>query len=31
MFDLLLPFFLLFLFILALTIIWRINARKYIS
>ena len=31
MFDLLLPFFLLFLFFLALTIIWRINARKYVS
>ena len=31
MFELFLPFFLLVLFILALTIIWRINARKYIS
>jgi len=29
--ELLLPFFLLFLFLLALSIIWRINARKYIS
>ena len=31
MFELLLPFFLLFLFLLALFIIWRINARKFIS
>ena len=31
MFELLLPFFLLVLFLLAFTIIWRINARKYIS
>jgi len=31
MFDSFLPFFLLALFFLALTIIWRINARKYIS
>ena len=31
MFELLLPFFLLVLFFLVLTIIWRINARKYIS
>ena len=31
MFDLLSPFFLLFFFILALTTIWRINPRKYIS
>ena len=31
MFELFLPFFLLFLFFLVLSIIWRINARKYIS
>ena len=31
MFEFLLPFFLLVLFLLALTITWRINARKYIS
>ena len=31
MFNLLLPFFLVFLFISALIIIWRINARKFIS
>jgi len=31
MIELLLPFFLLLLLFLALTIIWRINARKYIS
>jgi len=31
MFELLLPFFLLILFLLALFIIWRINPRKYIS
>ena len=31
MFELLLPFFLLVLFLLTLTIIWRIKARKYIS
>ena len=31
MFELLLPFFLLVLFFLVLSIIWRINARKYIS
>ena len=31
MFELLLPFFLIFLFFLALAIIWRNNARKYIS
>ena len=31
MFELLLTSFLLILFILALYIIWRINARKYIS
>ena len=31
MFELLLPFFLLVLFLLALSIIWQINARKYIS
>jgi len=31
MFALFIPFFLLFLFILILAIIWRINARKYIS
>jgi len=31
MFESLLSFFLLFLFLLALFIIWRINARKYIS
>ena len=31
MFELLFPFFLLFLFFLFLSIIWRINARKYIS
>ena len=31
MFELLLPFFLLVLFLLILTIIWRIKARKYIS
>ncbi len=31
MFESLLPFFLLFLLILALFIIWRIKARKYIS
>ena len=31
MLKLLIPFFLLLLFIFALVIIWRINARKYIS
>ncbi len=31
MLELILPFFLLFLFLLTLTIIWRIKARKYIS
>ena len=31
MFELLFPFFLIVLFILVLTIIWRNNARKYIS
>ena len=31
MFELLFPFFLIFLFFLALAIIWRNNARKYIS
>ena len=31
MFEFLFPFFLLFLFFLTLTIIWRIKARKYIS
>ena len=31
MFELFIPFFLLFLFILFLAIIWRINARKYIT
>jgi len=31
MFELLLPFFLLFSLLLALSIVWRINARKYIS
>ena len=31
MIELLLPFFLLVLFLLALSVIWRINARKYIS
>jgi len=31
MFDLLLPLCLLVLFLAALSIIWRINARKYIS
>ena len=31
MFELLLPIFLLVLFFLFLSIIWRINARKYIS
>ena len=31
MFELLLPFFLIVLFCLVLAIIWRINARKYIS
>ena len=31
MFELLFPFFLLVLFLLVSTIIWRINARKYIS
>ena len=31
MFQLLLPFFLLALSLIALSIIWRINARKYIS
>ena len=31
MFELLFPFFLLVLVFLILTIIWRINARKYIS
>ena len=31
MFELFIPFCLLFLFILFLAIIWRINARKYIS
>ena len=31
MFELLLPFFLLVFSLLALTVIWRINARKYIS
>ena len=31
MFEILFPFFLLFLFILTLTIIWRIKARKFIS
>ena len=31
MFELLLPFFLVVLFILILFIVWRINARKYIS
>ena len=31
MFEFLLPFFLLLLFFLVLFIIWRINARKYIS
>ena len=31
MFELFLPLFLLVLFFLVLTIIWRINARKYIS
>ncbi len=31
MFDSLLPFFLLVLFLLSLSFIWRINARKYIS
>ena len=31
MFELLFPFFLVALFFLALTIIWRINARKYIT
>jgi len=31
MFELLLPFCLIVLFFLVLAIIWRINARKYIS
>ncbi len=31
MFELLLPFFLLLLFVLALSIIWRFSARKFIS
>ena len=31
MFEIFLPFFLLVLFIVFLSIIWRINARKYIS
>ena len=31
MFELLFPLFLLILFLLVLSIIWRINARKYIS
>ena len=31
MFELILPFFLLFLTLLVLAIFWRINARKYIS
>jgi len=31
MFELLFPFFLIVLFFLVLSIIWRINARKYIS
>ena len=31
MFELFLPFFLLVLFFLVLSVIWRINARKYIS
>ncbi|MBO8234501.1 methyltransferase domain-containing protein [Prochlorococcus marinus XMU1419] len=31
MFEILLPFFLLILFLLALTIIWRIKARKFIT
>ena len=31
MFELFIPFFLLFLLILILAIIWRSNARKYIS
>ena len=31
MFELLFPFFLIFLFFLVLAIIWRNNARKYIS
>ena len=31
MFELLFPFFLIFFFFLALAIIWRKNARKYIS
>ena len=31
MFELFIPFFLLVLFILILSLIWRINARKYIS
>ena len=31
MFELILPFFLLVLFLLTLIVIWRINARKYIS
>ena len=31
MFELILPFFFLLIFLLAISIIWRINARKYIS
>ena len=31
MFEALIPFFVLVLFLLTSTIIWRINARKYIS
>ena len=31
MFELTLPFFFLLIFLLAISIIWRINARKYIS
>ena len=31
MLDLLLPFFLLVFILLVLSIVWRINARKYIS